>query len=459
MKVTNIKSISYDEIRNFNIDYLKSLPDYEEKWREFYTGGAGQTVLNVGSGMTAILAFSAYLNRKNSILDYGILSSSIVAIATANGFIYNRSCCPRLKLTINSSQEVFYKKEDSIGTYKSFNLSLLSDTIIKVGENVIEVGIGDWDSNTLTIADTTEFYGFMVESDIDNNYLNVYLNDNILPTTLYPENLDPTNVLIRSYSNGIYIISGNDIVGKKLNPSDVIKVDYIIPSKKLVNAVNNGEDITLALPEYIFKKVETIDYGSDPDSDNKLVSLSPGYKFSQRVLMSLGDFKYIGGAYQGLISSNAKSTDNRCCSVNVTYLRQDENLFTDQQRKEFLDYLTKHSIVGMSFILIDPEPINVDISLKILLESSSVETLPIKEKIREIFERQCLNLGGIFSPGVILAENISGVSRIYLDKPIKDKQAEYNQYFRINSLDIEFETNELKLLQSGTNVDSGYGGK
>ena len=90
MNITDISSISYDEIRNYLENYIQSLPEYAQKWKEFYEGGAGQTVLNVASGVTAFLAFSAYLNRKNSLLDYGVLPSSIVEIAVANGFIYNR---------------------------------------------------------------------------------------------------------------------------------------------------------------------------------------------------------------------------------------------------------------------------------------------------------------------------------------------------------------------------------
>lgn len=456
MNITDISSISYDEIRNYLENYIQSLPEYAQKWKEFYEGGAGQTVLNVASGVTAFLAFSAYLNRKNSLLDYGVLPSSIVEIAVANGFIYNRSCCPRLRITFTTNVESFYKKEIIIGNYKSFNLSLLEDTHIVKGENTIDVAIGEWDSTILTISDTTEYYGFMIESDIDNNYYELFLNDKILPTTLYPENLDKTNVLIRSYRNGIYIISGNDLLGKKLNPSDKIKINYIIPSKKLSNAVIDIKDIQLLFSDFVIKKIDTIDYGSDPDSDNKLVALSPGYKLTHRILMSLGDFKYLGGAYQGLISANAKPNGNICCNVDVTYLRQDENLFTDQQKNEFLQYLKDHSILGMSINLIDPKVCKVNIRLKILLESSSVSTSDIQDKIKEIYERMCFNLGGIFSPGSILANSISGVSRIYLVNPIADRQAEWNEYFRLDSLFIEFETNELKLLQSGTDLQSGY---
>lgn len=456
MRVTDINSISYEEIKSFLESYIKSLPEYSDRWREFYEGGAGQTVLNVGAGISAFLAFSAYMNRKNSYLDYGVLSSSIVSIATSNGFIYNRSCCPRLRITFTSTSNFVISKETSIGTYKSFDLSLFEDTTINVGENTIEVGIGDWNTSSLTISDSSEFFGFMIESDIDNNYFNLSLNDKPLLTTLYPESMDENNVLIRSYSNGVYIISGNDIIGKRLNPSDVIKLDYISPAKKLDNAITSDKNISLILDNYTITKVETIDYGSDPDTDNKLVTLSPGYKFSQRVIMAIGDFKYVGGAYQGLVSCNATATSNKCCSVNVAYLRQDELLFTKDQKTEFLSYLKSHSIVGLSFILIDPEPINVDIELKILLESASVDSSAIKEKILNIFQIMCLNLGGIFSPGKILAESIEGVSRIYLSKPLKDKQANYNQYFRINSLNISFETNELKLLQAGTNIDDGY---
>ena len=62
----------------------------------------------------------------------------------------------------------------------------------------------------------------------------------------------------------------------------------------------------------------------------------------------------------------------------------------------------------------------------------------LNNDITEIINKQSKSLGNLIKPGKIVQEvgNLSGVLQVYLSKPVIDTQLLFNQYMKIDTLDL-----------------------
>jgi hypothetical protein len=447
-------SLSYSSIRQQLEEYVQSLDGYETTWKDFYEGGAGQTVLDVGSGIAAFLAYTAYMNRRDTMLDFGQLPSTIVSIGTALGYHYNRKMAPILQITFNSASSVFWDREDPIGSYKGQDICLLESTQINSGSNTIRVAVGSWKSYETTINETKDFFNLMVEDDIDNNYYSLLVNGEVTETTLAPENLTSSSVLLRSYLTGVFLIFGNGILGRKATVGDTIRFEYIVPSANLAETIIEASDISL-FPEATEITTITLDPGSTPDTTEKIVAVAPGYFSARRQLTSLSDYKAIAGSYNGISAANARKRKVDCCAVEVTYVRYDRSLMTEAMKTDFYNYMMKHAILGTEIYIIDPVFTFVDVSLTMVI-TRTADTQAIRNVVNETLQSMCLKPGALFSISSLASAAIPGLIRMYFNYPIVDKQAEFNRYFVLRDVNINFTTDNTAVLSGGSDVTLGY---
>lgn len=454
MNIIQDSSLSFDQIRTDLENYIKSLPDYETKWKDFYEAGAGETVLNTGAGITAFLAYAAYMNRRDSLLDFGNMTSTIVSIGSALGYVYNRKSAPLLQITFTSTEQVYWDKEDPIGNYMGRSMVLANSTQIEVGVNTIVVAIGDWVSQEITITDAKDFKGINVPIQPDNNLVNLYIDGEKISYTTAAEDMDSDNVLIRSYFSGIFIIFGNGSLGRKAAVNQVLKIEYVAPADKLDGLTLDPTKIQLYVENTSYSS-EVKYPGSDPDSPEKIVAIAPGYYSAKRRLVTLDDYASIGASYQGVVSANAALPTTSCCSVNVSYLRADELTMNDAMKADFEKYMLQYAMLGSNINVIDPIRIMVDVKMRVVIDSGA-DTDAITKKIRETINKKCMTNGAFFTVNDMTLPESLRVRRIYIKQPILDRQAKYNEYYKLRKLEISYTEDRTLVDSGGTDKNAGY---
>lgn len=455
MNIRSIKSITFPEVRKFLKEYIESKPEYESKWKDFFESGAGTNLIDVAAGVTAFLGFNSYMARKDSLLDYSSLPSTIMTIASTLGYVYNRKSAPRLRLTLNCSRNIAWKKEEPIGSINGRDISLLEDTIFKVGTHKYDVVVGNWAAQETVINESKDFYNLSIDGIVDNNYYNLYLNDERVKLEVNQEDLRADSVLIRSHKEGVYLIFGNNVQGRKAEIATNLKFEYIVPAEKFQGLNFNTKDLQINVDCEI-EHTQILSQGSNADSSEKLVALAPGYYGTQRTLISYSDYEYIGASFEGLVSCKAKPHTKKCCAVDVFYLREDEQRFTATQLQEFEDYLEKHSMMGTAYYVYPPSPIDVQAQVKIVLKNPVLKD-DVEKLITDHLQFQCMKLGGTFTMASISGLELPDGTRVYIDYPIQDKVAKEWQYFRLQDLQFKYISKDTPAeISQGIDLQKGY---
>lgn len=452
MNIFNIKSISFEEIRNKLYAWLASKPNLNSRWRDFYVGGAGSNLVELAAAIGAFLAYSAYMNRRDSLLEYTTLGSSATAIGSSIGYIYNRKVATGLRVKFLAHSSAYLPRETVIGSYKSHSISLKESVQLRPGLNTLDVVFGAWKSQTQTVPDTKDFISIMFEGDVDNKLYELYTSSIRTPVVLEAEELNPDNALLRSFEDGVFVVYGNGHLGKQVQAGQTVELKYLQPS------ILNEDFLLSALQLNLdgdIEAAEITEHGSMPDSIDKIKAVAPAYHASRRILTGLESYKAIISAYQGNISGSARPFPKSCCKWNVCYLRKDEKKYTPEQELEFIKYLSKYAMYGSEFIVVDPVRIPVRVKLRVVV-SELADTQAILAEIRKTLEKQCLKLDVTFSPGVLHGLETEGIRRLYLEYPIADKTADYNQYFALEDLNVEFTTDNYLTLSNGTDAGKGY---
>lgn len=447
-------SVSYEAIRADLEEYVKSLENYNSNWKDFYEGGAGSTVIQLLSGLGAFLSHTAYVNRRESYLDTATLRTSTVALSTTLGYNVNRPTAPRLSLLINSSSNQFVQKTTSLGDYNGKVLSLLEDKTLLPGDNLVEVILGEWRAFNYTATDPKEFSHLLIPDIVDNNLYELLVNGNIVEIVRNAEELTPNNVLIRTFTYGIFLIWGDGVLGKSLELNDDVVFNYVNPTSALLENIVNTGDITLDISAQP-AGVSILSYGTAEDSNNKLKAIASGYFSTKRRLITLSDYEYIGSSYNGIISAYARKQANTCCVIELAYITDSYRTLLPEEKLDYLAYLDTHKILGTSIILIDPTPISVDVNLTLVI-SSVANTQELTGRIRAYLESQTYKLGVVFSISGLFAVSLPDTLRVYIKSPIVDRKALFNQYFVLSALNITFSTNSQLIESNGTNPLLGY---
>lgn len=455
MNLKELKSITFPEVKKFLKNYVESKPEYESKWKDFFESGAGTNLIDIAAATTAFLGFNSYMARKDSLLDYSALPSTVMTIASTLGYVYNRKAAPRIRVKFNSARNVAWDRFIPIGTIKGRNVCLTENSMIKYGSNTFELVVGDWVKDERTIYETKDYYSFSVEGVVDNRFYDLFINDEHINLTTIQEKLDKTNVLIRSHKEGVYLIFGNGSQGRKAELASQVRFEYVVPADKFLDLNFNVDDLKLNIDAEIIES-KIIDQGSNPDSIDKMVALAPGYYGTQRNLISYSDYEFIGASYEGLVSCKARPHTDKCCTVDVFYLRQDEQRFTPTQLQEFEDYLERHSMLGTAYFVYPPSPIDVEAKLKIYLPDPKLKDT-VEELIKSHLNFQCMKLGSNFTMASIASLDLPVGVRVYIDYPIQDKKGKEYQYFRIQNLEFEYvSSNTLSSISQGTDINRGY---
>lgn len=454
------KSLSFETIRKNLVDYISNLPD-ASKWRDFYESGAGTTQVELLAGLGAFLSWHSMGARRESYLDTCQLYTSAVGLCNILGYPVNRLAAPRIRVKFFSKATVYWERENPLFLYNNVSFSLLHSQTISYGENELELVGGEWKNVTFTSQSNDKFYNFLiVDSGIDNNdfmdTFEVFNSGVLLPVVKYSDEMLPNNVIVKTNSGGVLVIFGDGVLGSQIRVNDEIVVNYVNTQGPLGVLSINPEELTTNISCTI-SQVSVLVPGYNIDSLSKIAVLAPGYISSKRRMVTGPDHKYILLSYSGsLISANWQKEERDCCTILLSYLFDDEHFATFTEKDSIYDFLDNYKVVGARLSLVDPVKIGMELKVVVVV-NEGVTQLNLETEIRTIVSKYVMQLGTVFHIGQITADiaQISGVRRVYLQRPVSDKVLSFEEYLKLINLQVVV-TSDLEYTVSVSPDNNGY---
>lgn len=155
--------------------------DSEGKWKDFWAGSVGTTLMQLMAGHSEYNAYNAITARREAYLFEACQLSSAIAIASSLGYPVFRGQNLHLLLTFIPDSTTAIKKFDIVGSMSSYDLVSLEDKVFTYGQKaelLVSVGKLMEESQAIPSAKTHwfRFYSPKVSEDIL-----LYLNDTVIP--------------------------------------------------------------------------------------------------------------------------------------------------------------------------------------------------------------------------------------------------------------------------------------
>jgi hypothetical protein len=315
-------------------------------------------------------------------------------------------------------------------------------------------------------------------------------------TTNFPEEYTETNVLVRTSFDRLALLFGDDSFGRLLRNNEVVVLKYV-----KVEPITDYTTSNITLSQSVGNLISsvTINTYQPEDSLLKISRVAPGYFSAKRRMVNIDDHENIIVSYPGIISSkhslplgklveasdvgkyfgevinppfslittpligsyiqyradDAGATLNlkvfsQAATVLMSYLFDDEHTLLTTEEEQLQIFLKdNHRILGEQIIMIDPTPVSVDINLLLVIEED-VDTPSITTSIQEFVNEKMKILQGSFFPNdlYLFTSQISGVIRPYIvsSAPGEDTKLSFNEYFKLNSLVVNYSTNSETLV-------------
>lgn len=502
------KSASFDSIVNDLLNYVDSLPS-SQRWEDLTTSATGNTLVELISAFGSYLNFHAHMVRLENSFFYSRLYSSVINISNILGYSVNRKSSPIVKIKFNSKTTYFQDRVIPIGKVDAYPISLINSQTIVKGLNEVYCVLGTWNSFGYDSVSSDKFQRvFMPASDfvIDNelgdseyadglkkSFFSLKINDRFVPITKNLEDLaEPESVVdsesvsgkdyvaVLTHKDGVMLLFGDGVFGRKLNSGDRILVNYV-ESAGFVDLYQftlnkfNIQDATI-------DSFETISYGYNEDDIRKIVNVAPGYRTSRRrmvtesdhvnVILAQGGFKSVSFGYNQWADTAPPDYTTLDGSgqdvvagvlyprgmVNCAYLFEDETVWTRSMKDDFTDELIKpYSVVGQKILLENPQPIYLSVKIAVIV-GEGVDAVSLNESVRSIIKDMTLQLGQTFFIGDLVksVNELDGVIRSYLIYPYEDKRLEYNQYLTLNRPGMDDGYDPISVIID-TNTSAVYG--
>jgi hypothetical protein len=413
------------------------------------------------------------LVKKDGTTPAKILSSEPVfvnAVAGQRVVITNATTALNNDTYVISNWISAYEVEIDSDFYTSEFFADNTEMVIPKGI-AMDVIVGLWEEIQLTVTDAPLFYKWnpgLIDyaNDIEFSTLEVFDQELELVHEYHEVKDDGQVLLLSEYNGDVQLVFGDGIFGYKVKPSDLLTFSsFNVPGfmanlasgTENISAVTGVEEILTVRQEDIYTR------GSDEESLRKIAYYAPLYHQSFYRAVTEIDEQTIAAKYFGMKDASSKVDESLPVTIRVSYLKEgvtaeDPMLMNDFEKQEFLNYLTPYRMAGTQYIIEDPQQIQVDFKMTIVIEDSA-DTSYITEKVNEIIDLATQQLGKTLFVAMLYKYwivDIENVVRVYPIYPYEDRTPEYNQYYQRRNVDITFTTNKNLELTWDTNQGEGY---
>lgn len=473
--VINPRNLSFDRIRSDLIAYVKSRPDYE-RWKDFLESSSGTVLIELIAGLGTYNSFHATHARREAYLPQVWLYTSAINIAAMLGYVVNRVDAPRIDLTFNSDIAVSWDRMSPIAYYNDTPISIYSTTSFVYGSNTVSCFMGEWRQYTTVATETKNYARILLPGvNIDNNTLGdlpatmeLYINGtdvtnanatsarvNIVTAA---DDLDSESVMVVTHQDGIILCFGDGFFGRVLRKNDSILLNYVVAADPLNLYTLGASNISINYMEATMVDAFLVSPGYAPDPIYKISRVAPGYFASKKRMVTGKDHTSILLSYPGVMSAGYMKKEEVCCTALLCPLFYDEHKiirdvyvtpldgtpytqYSEEQR--ILSYLYQFKMVGEKIELIDPECVELDMRMIVVVEEG-FNTSDLRDYVISSINSITMQLGKTFHIGEVtnLVSRYPGIYRVYLERPVSDKELFFNEYLKLTNLDLVVTSNK-----------------
>lgn len=383
-------SLTYTEIINDLQAFIDALSEDEKLgFKTLFEGTNSQILIEMLAAKESDELYHVITSRSENLMYYLSRQDSAIAIAQNCSYSAFRGSNIKLSLTITPNETIILPKFSTVGLAEEYDLVITEELHLTAGESkTFEAYIGTVNEQTLT-ADTEDYLVFRFTNPNISEQIALYLNDKEVPYT--------SNIL--EMIDDKYFCITNAYLG----------VDAIYLNKRtdFTHRYTNGNKLTLKYIEYANISLNSIDvecsYGEitnvkqltatqKAESVASIKTSAPLYAETQNRIVARDDFHKVFQQTNPEII-DAVGSDYSNAQVEVTYVKENGELLTDEEYEKAYDNLYRRRAYGIPMCLLSHPDVMLNLNIDVILQLNTGNSATIPTYVREVLSHYELQLG------------------------------------------------------------------
>ena len=369
-------AISFTNIKNSLQSYIQNKSDVTSTWKDFYTAGAGQTVLELDAAVAAFYAFHFIIGRRESFLTVAQNYNSVVGGALDKGYNCSRGHNVHIRIQVVPTKTQSLSKWSIVGSYGEYDVVLLEDAILNKGiATTIDCVIGNSSVQTVPIK-TTDLQQFVFTAANTTDDVRLILTDREVPFSTELKDAVNDNYIMLTNPYGsvdvFYLNNGN----YKYTVADTLNLQFIERNNITFGAISKSTlviDVASQVDDIIL-----IEDRLDVEDKEHIRLAAPIYHETNNVVRARKDYvKFLKENNALIIDANDKDLNPGL--IALTYLKKYDSeagtsLLTAQEKQDYVKFMMSICPDGVAKAFIE-DPVRVVRSLAITLWQKSNENI------------------------------------------------------------------------------------
>ena len=369
-------AISFTNIKNSLQSYIQNKSDVTSTWKDFYTAGAGQTVLELDAAVAAFYAFHFIIGRRESFLTVAQNYNSVVGGALDKGYNCSRGHNVHIRIQIVPTKTQSLSKWSIVGSYGEYDVVLLEDAILNKGiATTIDCVIGNSSVQSVPIK-TTDLQQFVFTAANTTDDVRLILTDREVPFSTELKDAVNDNYIMLTNPYGsvdvFYLNNGN----YKYTVADTLNLQFIERNNITFGAISKSTlviDVASQVDDIIL-----IEDRLDVEDKEHIRLAAPIYHETNNVVRARKDYvKFLKENNALIIDANDKDLNPGL--IALTYLKKYDSeagtsLLTAQEKQDYVKFMMSICPDGVAKAFIE-DPVRVVRSLAITLWQKSNENI------------------------------------------------------------------------------------
>lgn len=394
-------AISFNSIKSALESYInkKGVSEVLDTWKDFYTAGAGQTVLELDAAIGAFYAFHFIVGRREAYLPLAQNYSSILGAGQGLGYNSSRGNNLHIGLLINPITTQALTRWSVLGSYGEYDLILWGEVIRDSKGNIINIKdrvifntgeqkevcciLGNSQTQGINIT-TKELRQFVFTASDTTDDCRLILTDKEVPfaSELKQAINDKYIMLSNSYGSVdvFYLNNGN----YNYKVGDTLYLQYIQRNNIKYNQVTT-DNIIFDYGSII--ETNVIKENEEKEAGENIKLHASIYHETNNVVRARKDYGKLLLNEKAFNLADVNDLDINPGLMALTYLTKDKTLLTDYQKQQYFEDLEKACPDGVAEAFI-VDSIPVARKLKITLWQEPNEIIPgnINTQIQNILD-------------------------------------------------------------------------
>ena len=413
MPYTQLNNLDFADIKVALKEYMREQTDFTDY---DFEGSAISQILDVLAYNTYYTAFNTNMVVNEMFLDSATLRDNVVSLAKQLGYTPKSITSPKasvsMALTFSGTAPAEVSIKKGSGFVTNFDGSLYRYVLkenmrVSVANNVAtftDIPIYEGSQiTTSTLVDSTNSQRFIIDnSGVDINTLTVKILQ--APTSsIFTEYKQANNILDVGANDNVYFISeiddekyeiffGDGILGKKLEPNNVVSISYIITNGPKTNGAKtftfnglmedeNGATITLPFSISSINTTSVASGGTDIETIDKIKYNAPKFYNSQNRAVTGNDYKAIvrnlyPATSDVIVFGGEDQVPPAYGKVFLSVKPTEATTLSSFTKNELTQELKKYTVASIRPEFVDPSILYLELTSNIYYTGTKTQLLP-----------------------------------------------------------------------------------